>query len=172
MVGSQEHQRQIQHLEFEPALMQRGFQEMAARYPLSKWPSNNWRRRTFSTSQLFEHCLDNLQISRNVFLTQAEGLVPSDSSEQETIMKRNALRGPPSAPYLPSTQKRKHSRLRSRPKSWSGMKAAAAAAHRPTEDLSVLLYGSQTHLQARPVGATSGHSRIQHFSWRRNIIDL
>ncbi|XP_042182945.1 coiled-coil domain-containing protein 83 isoform X3 [Oncorhynchus tshawytscha] len=104
--------------------------------------------------QLFERRLEDLQISRNVFLTQAAGLGPSDSTVQETIMKRFPPDGVSSSPVPP---------LHPASEAWRAQKQAkelerdetsgscSEAAYRPTEDplqdLSVLLYGSQTYLQ-------------------------
>ncbi|KAK6322037.1 hypothetical protein J4Q44_G00068290 [Coregonus suidteri] len=219
VIGSQEHQRQIQHLEAELAQMQRGFQEMADniqrtldvtfneidkktvhlidekkqlateraikhldKQSRQEIKENEWLKRELATytrevsitalavqqleeenlehmSQLFEHRLEDLQISRNVFLTQAAGLGPSDTTVQETIMKSNAVSGqqsdgvssspvPPLHPAMETWRAQKQAKELERDET-SG--SCSEAAYRPTEDppqdLSVLLYGSQTYMQ-------------------------
>ncbi|XP_045549383.1 coiled-coil domain-containing protein 83 isoform X5 [Salmo salar] len=118
-------------------------------------------------SQLFERRLEDLQISRNVFLTQAAGLGPSDSTVQETVMKSNALKSEKKLSHAPNTTDGVSSSpvppLHPATEAWRAQKQAkelerdetsgrcSEAAYRPTEDplqdLSVLLYGSQTYLQ-------------------------
>ncbi|XP_029546449.1 coiled-coil domain-containing protein 83 isoform X3 [Salmo trutta] len=119
-------------------------------------------------SQLFERRLEDLQISRNVFLTQAAGLGPSDSTVQETVMKSNALKSEKKlSSHAPNTTEGVSSSpvppLHPATEAWRAQKQAkelerdetsgrcSEAAYRPTEDplqdLSVLLYGSQTYLQ-------------------------
>ncbi|XP_035637574.1 coiled-coil domain-containing protein 83 isoform X1 [Oncorhynchus keta] len=103
-------------------------------------------------SQLFERRLEDLQISRNVFLTQAAGLGPSDSTIQETIMK-NGVSSSPVPPLHPATEAWRAQKQAKELERDETSGSCSEAAYRPTEDplqdLSVLLYGSQTYLQQR-----------------------
>nr|XP_046161078.1 coiled-coil domain-containing protein 83 isoform X3 [Oncorhynchus gorbuscha] len=102
--------------------------------------------------QLFERRLEDLQISRNVFLTQAAGLGPSDSTVQETIMK-NGVSSSPVPPLHPATEAWRAQKQAKELERDETSGSCSEAAYRPTEDplqdLSVLLYGSQTYLQQR-----------------------
>ncbi|XP_038844941.1 coiled-coil domain-containing protein 83 [Salvelinus namaycush] len=101
-------------------------------------------------SQLFERRLEDLHISRNVFLTQAAGLGPSDSTVQETIMK-NGVSSSPVPPLHPATEAWRAQKQAKELERDETSGSCSEVAYRPTEDplqdLSVLLYGNQTYLQ-------------------------
>ncbi|XP_036450350.1 coiled-coil domain-containing protein 83 [Colossoma macropomum] len=102
--------------------------------------------------QIFEHRLNDLQISRNVFLTQAAGLEQMDSSGLEQSVQKLALietAEPGSAPLPPPNSKseargaqRKQAVELEKDKTDPSCKPSS-----PPHDLTVLLYGSQNDLR-------------------------
>ncbi|XP_046899350.1 coiled-coil domain-containing protein 83 [Hypomesus transpacificus] len=97
-------------------------------------------------SQLFDQRLHDLQISRNIFLTQAAGLGVYDSTD--TGMTDY------SSPTIGPEVRGRGRRLEEEEPEDSCDAAAPQPADDPPRDLGVLLYGSQTHLQeeARHLG--------------------
>lgn len=99
-------------------------------------------------SQLFEQRLDYLEISRHVFLTQVAGLGPCESSER--AVNREVLSSPATGPDARGAEG--HGReLEGDETDGSCRFAAPQPTEPPLRDLSVLLYGSKTHVQGEPM---------------------
>ncbi|KAL6473086.1 hypothetical protein MHYP_G00192740 [Metynnis hypsauchen] len=97
--------------------------------------------------RIFEHRLNDLQISRNVFLTQAAGLEQMDSSGLELTLTETAELG--SCP-LPPPNSRSEARGAQQKQAVELEKDEADPSCKPLSpphDLTMLLYGSQNNLK-------------------------
>ncbi|XP_062309534.1 coiled-coil domain-containing protein 83 isoform X1 [Osmerus eperlanus] len=104
-------------------------------------------------NQLFDQRLDDLQISRDIFLTQASGLGAYDSTAQESATGMADCSSPATGPEARGSEGQGRLLEEEEPEG-SCDAAAPQPADEPPRDLGVLLYGSQTHLQeeARHLG--------------------
>ncbi|XP_019903904.2 coiled-coil domain-containing protein 83 isoform X2 [Esox lucius] len=104
-------------------------------------------------SQLFKDRLDDLQISRDIFLTQAAGLGPSGCAVRDDVSgpSPDVLGSNPTPPLHPVTEawwaQRQAKELERDETSSSCSRTAHRLTEEPPQDLSELLYGGQTHLQ-------------------------
>ncbi|KAL7847571.1 hypothetical protein AOLI_G00222890 [Acnodon oligacanthus] len=102
--------------------------------------------------QIFEHRLNDLQISRNVFLTQAAGLEQMDPSGLEQSVQKLTLTqtAEPGSTPLPPPNSRSEARGAQQKQAVELEKDETDPSCRPSSpphDLTLLLYGSQSNLR-------------------------
>ncbi|KAL7847269.1 hypothetical protein SRHO_G00222490 [Serrasalmus rhombeus] len=97
--------------------------------------------------QIFEHRLNDLQISRNAFLTQAAGLEQMDSSGLELTLTETAEPGSGPLPPLNSRSEARGAQQKQAVELEKDKTDPSCKPPSPPHDLAMLLYGNQNNLR-------------------------